>query len=100
MYTIQRRIFLYHHQILTVPDNSDNYPPVRVVTEAWELLTQVTRPNWETALFQLVDLSVQDTGMPVQALPTARQQAIYYQDNYLWRIDVFPMPPHQLSAYP
>lgn len=60
MDTIRRRIFLYQHQILalppTVPDNSDNQPLVRVVTEAWELLTQVTRPNWETALFQLVDL--------------------------------------------
>lgn len=29
----------------------------------------------------------QHAGMPVQALLTACQQAIYYQDNYLWRTD-------------
>lgn len=40
----------------TIPNNPDNQPLVRVLTEAWELLTLVTRPNWETALFQLVDL--------------------------------------------
>lgn len=41
----------------------------------------------------------QDTGMPVQALPTASQQAIYYQDNYHWRIDSFLKPPHYLHGY-
>lgn len=39
-------------------------------------------------------LTCSNTGMPLQALPTASQQAVYYQGNYLRRMDASPMLPH------